>query len=132
MLRFLVVDACVPPERDPMSDRLGRALLDRRPDGLLVLSNSTQVLGDLSTHSPDIVVVTAKPWSDVRALCRQVRNMTRNPLLLVGPEDVVGHLGSGADACVPRHTSTLVVVAYAEALLRRTSALEVPRLSVEL
>ncbi len=68
---------------------------------------------------PDLVVIVATASVDVRDVCHAVRDLTSAPLLLVGPQEVAGHLFAGADACVRGTASLRLVGAYAMALLRR-------------
>ncbi len=89
------------------------------PAARLIPSDADSLLRDVREECPDLVVIVATASVDVRDVCHAVRDLTSAPLLLVGPQEVAGHLFAGADACVRGTAGLRLVGAYAIALLRR-------------
>ena len=114
MTRFVVF------AQGPRHRRLGEALRRRWPQARVSTTTSPQhLLHDAAEQCPDLIVLAAEASADLVPLCRQVRQLTSAPVLVVGPWDVTGHLNAGADVCVPSTSSLRLAQAYATSLLHR-------------
>lgn len=116
-----IVAASDPDERDVYAFMLRRA-------GLAVASSADiqRILAKWTDHPADLVLVALGEGAAPLKVVEAVRDVTQAPVIVVvdpPPEKTLCRLLlGGADVVLPRPVSPLVLVAHAQALLRRSNA----------
>lgn len=91
------------------------------------MENLKNVTEDVKQHAPDLILLDILlPYKDGYAICRELRNETDTPIIMLTGqnsemEEVMG-LRSGADDFVGKPYHPQVLLAHIEAVLKRNSA----------
>lgn len=124
-MKVLVVDD------EPQIRRALRAGLEQNGYQVLLAANGAEGLDAAALHLPDLVILDlAMPGMDGFEVCRQLREWTRIPVLVLsvreGEEDKIQALDLGADDYLTKPFSLGELLARLRALLRRAGAGEEP------
>lgn len=124
-MKVLVVDD------EPQIRRALRAGLEQNGYQVFLTANGAEGLDAAALHLPDLVILDlAMPGMDGFEVCRQLREWTRIPVLVLsvreGEEDKIQALDLGADDYLTKPFSLGELLARLRALLRRAGAGEEP------
>ena len=121
MMRVLVIDD------EPQIRRAIQAGLERSGHSVRLAATGEEGLNDAALHPPDIVLLDlAMPGVDGFEVCRQLRDWTQTPILVLsvreGEEDKIRALDLGADDYLTKPFSLGELAARMRAVLRRTNS----------
>jgi two-component system KDP operon response regulator KdpE len=124
-MRALIVDD------EPQIRRALRAGLEQNGYQVTVAPSGEEALDQAALHPPDVVVLDlAMPGMDGFEVCRQLREWSKAPILVLsvreGEEDKIRALDLGADDYLTKPFSLGELLARLRALLRRAGAAEEP------
>lgn len=127
-MKVLVIDD------EPQIRRALRAGLEQNGYQVFLAANGPEGLDAAALHLPDLVILDlAMPGMDGFEVCRQLREWTRVPVLVLsvreGEEDKIQALDLGADDYLTKPFSLGELLARLRALLRRAGATEEPEAS---
>lgn len=98
----------------------------------LITSNSSEVVDIINTHMPDIVVMNISELEmDCLQLCRDIRESSNVPILVISPQDnskeKVKYLDIGADEYLIHPLIPNELIAQIKAVVRRTKTIDIIR-----
>jgi two-component system KDP operon response regulator KdpE len=122
-MRVLVVDD------EPQIRRAVRAGLERAGHTVAQAENGEEALDLAAEHPPELVVLDlAMPGMDGIEVCRQLRQWTRVPVIVLsvreGEDDKIAALDAGADDYLTKPFSTGELLARIRAITRRLGSAE--------
>jgi len=118
--RILIVDD------DPTISKLVRANLEARKYKTLTAADGAEALQIVERELPDLVILDIlMPNMDGFEVCRQLRKWTQIPIIMLGERgdesDRVKCLDLGADAYLTKPFGVEELIAWVQAILRRTT-----------